>query len=133
MTERPAPSRPTDDTSAIELAWVAANLGLVRRMVAGPHFLHTMLAVALVLGLVAHIGGYLLGTSATGEPLGLIADLVANLGIALWTGGVLVVFVQVLPEARRRTAAQYLERYEAALREQGRTQVDGGSTTDRTT
>jgi hypothetical protein len=63
----------------------------------------------------------------------LIADLVANLGIALWTGGVLVVFVQVLPEARRRSAARYLAKYEAALREQAGTRDGRPSTDDRTT
>ena len=133
MTDRHGTRHPADDITEIELAWVAANLGLMRRWVAGPQFLYTSVVIALALGLTAHICGYLLGASVSGEPLALIADLLANLGIALWTGAVLVVFVQVLPEARRRSAAGYLAKYEAALREQAETRNDTPSTGDRTT
>jgi hypothetical protein len=53
---------------------------------------------------------------ATGGPLPPIY-LISARGTALWTGVVLVVFVQVLPEANRRAATRALEDYEAALRE----------------
>jgi zinc transporter ZupT len=69
----------------------------------------------LVIGLAAHAGGYLLKSSATTEPLGLVADLLYALGYALWTGVVVVVvFVQVFPEAKRRQFKQVLDAYEAA-------------------
>ena len=97
-----------------ELAWAAANLPLLRRWVTGSRFLYQALAIAFVLGLIVHIAGYVLARSGLGEPVGLIADLLTNLGIALWTGTVLVSFVQVLPETQRREAARLLERYEAA-------------------
>jgi hypothetical protein len=55
------------------------------------------------MGLAAHVGGYLLRSWVTTEPLLLVADLVYALGWALWTGVVVVVvFVQVVPEAKRR-------------------------------
>jgi hypothetical protein len=79
--------------------------------------LHWSLAIGLVVGLVAHVGGYLLKSSVTTEPLGLVADLCYALGWALWTGVVVVVFVQVFPEAKRRQFKQALDAYEAAQRE----------------
>jgi hypothetical protein len=71
----------------------------------------------LVVGLAAHVGGYLLGSSATTEPLGLVANLLYALGWALWTGVVVVVFVQIIPEAKRRGFKKALDAYEAAQRE----------------
>jgi hypothetical protein len=133
MSDKQGGPRPADDISEIELAWVAANMGRMRGWVVGPRFLYVSLVIALLLGLMAHISGYLLAASATGEPIALIADLIANLGIALWTGGVLVVFVQILPEARRRSAARYLARYEAALRERGSRRGDQQPSDDRST
>ncbi len=125
MSERPESTEPNPEIRADELNWVAANLPRVRRWTSGRLFLYEALALAFVVGLAAHVVGYELGVSAVGEPAGLLADLLANLGIALWTGGVLVVFVQILPEIRRRSAAHRLEQYEAALREQGRLPDDG--------
>ena len=54
----------------------------------------------------------------TDEPLRLLANLLTTLGTTVWTGVVLVVFVEVLPEARRREAARRLKAYEAELRDQ---------------
>lgn len=45
-----------------------------------------------MVGLAAHVGGFLLKTSATAEPLALVADLLYALGWSLWTG-VVVVFL----------------------------------------
>jgi hypothetical protein len=53
----------------------------------------------------------------TTEPLGLVADLLYALGLALWTGLVVVVFVQVVPEAKRRQMKRALDAYEAAQRD----------------
>ena len=74
----------------------------------------------VVVGLAAHVGGFLLKTSATGEPLLLVADLLYALGFSLWTGVVVVVFVQIWPEAKRRQYKQALDAYEAALSRQAR-------------
>jgi hypothetical protein len=100
------------------LAWVAENLTQARRSAYEQRLLHWSLAIGLVVGLAAHAGGYLLKSSVTTEPLGLVADLLYALGYALWTGVVVVVFVQVFPEAKRRQFKQALDAYEAAQREQ---------------
>jgi hypothetical protein len=60
--------------------------------------LYQSLGVGFVVGLAGHAGGYLLKSSATTELFGLVADLLYALGWALWTGVVLVVFVQLVPE-----------------------------------
>lgn len=70
-----------------------------------------------MVGLAAHVGGYLLKSSVTTEPLGLLADLFYALGYTLWTGVVVVVFVQLYPETKRRHFKQALDAYEAAQRE----------------
>jgi hypothetical protein len=44
----------------------------------------------------------------------LVADLLYALGWALWTGVVVVVFVQVWPETKKRQYKQVLDAYEAA-------------------
>jgi hypothetical protein len=60
-----------------------------------------ILGIGFVVGLAAHVGGFLLKTSVTTEPLLLVAELVYALGWALWTGVVLVVFVQIWPAPDR--------------------------------
>ena len=72
---------------------------------------------ALAVGLAAYVGGFLLKSSATTEPLELVADLLYTFGWALWTGVVVVVFLQVIPEAKRRQFKLALDAYEATLRE----------------
>jgi hypothetical protein len=114
------------------LAWVGENLTQVRRSVYEQRLLSWSLVIGFVVGLAAHVGGYLLKSSATTEPLGLVADLSYALGWALWTGVVVVVFVQVFPEAKRRQFKQALDAYEAALRDQARAGSDQASgTTER--
>lgn len=128
ITERSGASAPSVDIdkaiTEAELAWAAADLPLLRRWVTGTRFLYQAIAIAFVSGLVVHIGGYVLARSGLDEPAGLIADLLTNLGIALWTGGVLVVFVQVMPEAKRRAAVRLLEKYQAAQRDRGLPEQD---------
>jgi hypothetical protein len=84
------------------LAWAGENLPQVRRSVSGQRLQYTSLGIGFVMGLAAHVGGYLLRSWMTTEPLLLVADLLYALGWALWTGVVVVVFVQVVPEAKRR-------------------------------
>jgi hypothetical protein len=112
------------------LAWVGEHLPRVRRSVYGQHFLYWSLGIALVVGLAANVGGYLLKSSVTTEPLGLVADLLYELGYALWTGVVVVAFVQIIPEIKRRQFKQMLDAYEAARREKARAGSDQGSGDD---
>ncbi len=97
------------------LGWVGENLTLVRRSAFGQRILYWSLGFGFVVGLVAHVGGFLLKSSATTEPLLLVADLLYALGWALWTGVVVVVFVQIYPETKKRQFKQVLEAYEAAV------------------
>jgi hypothetical protein len=85
------------------LAWVGENLTLVRRLVSGQRILYWSLGIGFVVGLAAHVGGFLLKSSATTEPLMLVADLLYALGWALWTGVVVVVFVEIYPETKKLT------------------------------
>jgi hypothetical protein len=112
------------------LDWVGENLTQVRRSVYEQRLLHWSLGTGLVVGLAAHVGGYLLKSSVTTEPLGLVADLLYALGYALWTGVVVVVFVQVFPEAKRRQFRQALDAYEAAQGEKARAGGDQTSGDD---
>jgi hypothetical protein len=98
MTEGPGAKGPPRPLNEVELAAIEAYLPQLRRSVAGQRFLYWSLGIGFVVGLAAHVGGYLLRSSATTEPLGLAADLLYALGYTLWTGVVLVVFVQVVPE-----------------------------------
>src|ERR1700730_18106907 len=99
------------------LAWFREHLTELRRDVDGQRILLQSLALGFVIGLAAHVGGFLLRASATTELLGLVADLLYALGWALWTGAVVVVFVQIVPEIKRRQIKGALDAYEAALRD----------------
>ena len=101
------------------MAWVRENLTEVRRTAAGERPVYWVLGLGLVLGLVVYVGGYLITTSTTTEPLGLIGDVLYALGYALWTGVVVAVFLQIIPEAKRRQYKRALDAYEAASREVG--------------
>jgi hypothetical protein len=96
------------------LTWVGENLTLVRRSASGQRVLYWSLGFAFVLGLAAHVGGFLLKFSMTAEPVLLVADLLYALGWALWTGVVVVVFVEIWPETKKRQYKQVLDAYEAA-------------------
>jgi hypothetical protein len=72
------------------LAWIQEHLPELRRSAYGQRLLYQSLGVGFVVGLAAHVGGYLLRSSVTTEPLELVADLLYSLGFALWTGVVVV-------------------------------------------
>jgi hypothetical protein len=103
-----------------ELAWVGEHLTLLRRSASGQRPMYWILGIGFVLGLAAHVGGFLVKTAVTTEPLLLVADLIYALGFALWTGVVVVVFVQIWPEAKKRQYKQVLDAYEAAVGDQAR-------------
>jgi tetratricopeptide (TPR) repeat protein len=96
------------------LDWVGENLTLVRRSASGQRILYWSLGIGFVVGLAAHVGGFLLKTWETTEPLLVLADLLYTLGWALWTGAVVVAFTQLYPETKRRQFKQALDAYEAA-------------------
>jgi hypothetical protein len=112
------------------LDWVGENLTQVRRSVYEQRLLHWSLGTGFVVGLAVYVGGYALRSSVTTEPLVLVADLLYALGYALWTGVVVVLFVQVFPEAKRRQFKQALDAYEAALSEKARAGGDQASGDD---
>jgi hypothetical protein len=112
------------------LAWSAEHLPELRQSAFGQRLLYQSLGVGFVVGLAAHVGGYLLRSSVTTELLGLVADLLYALGYALWTGVVVVLFFQVVPEAKRRQIKRWLDDYEAAQREQARAGSDQASGDD---
>ena len=99
------------------LAWMEEHVAELRQSVSGQRILYWSLAISFVVGLAAHVGGYTLLLSAPKEPLGLLADLLHALGWSLWTGVVVVMFVQVIPEAKRRQIKRALDAYEALQRD----------------
>jgi len=102
------------------LAYVGEHLTLVRRTASGERPPYWILGIGFVVGLAAHAGGFLLKTSTTTEPLSLVADLLYALGWALWTSVIVVLFVQIWPEAKKRQYKQALDAYERAAGRQAR-------------
>ena len=109
------------------VAWVGEHLPEVRRTAFGQRPIYWILGLGLTVGLVAYVGGYLIKSSTTTELLGLVGDLLYTFGWALWTGVVVVVFLQILPEAKRRQYKAALDAYEAALREEAGARSDEAS------
>jgi hypothetical protein len=103
------------------LDYVGEHLTLVRQTASGQRPTYWILWTGLVVGLAAHAGGFLLKTSVTTEPLLLVAELLYALGWALWTSVIVVFFVQIWPEAKKRQYKQALDAYEATVRRQART------------
>ena len=97
-------------------AWFEKHLTELRQDAYGPRILYSILAVAFVVGLAAYVAGYLLKSTATTEPSGLLADMLYTFGFALWTAAVVVVLVETIPEAKRRQIRRALEAYEAIRR-----------------
>jgi hypothetical protein len=118
-----------DDPRAV--AWMEEHLPKFRQSASGQRPLYWILGIGVVVGLATHVGGYLLRSSATTKPVELLADLLYSLGFALWTGVVVVVFVQIWPEAKRRQLQRWLDAYEAARREKGRAGSDQASGDDQ--
>ena len=117
-----------DDPRA--LAWLGEHLPEFRQQASGQRPVYWILGIGFVVGLAAQIGGFLLKTSATTEPLLLLADLLYALGWSLWTGVVVVFFVQIWPEAKRRQIKRWLDAYDATLREKARVGSDQASGDD---
>ena len=113
-----------------EMAWIGEHLTELRRSVSEQRILYTSLGIGFVVGLAAHAGGYLLKSSAPTELIGLLADLLYALGWALWTSVVVVVFAQIVPEAKRGQIKRALDIYEAAQRDKAQAGSDRSSGND---
>jgi hypothetical protein len=85
--------------------------------VEGRTILYTWLLLAFLLGLIAHLAEYFIGAGSSNNVVTLLAELLRGLGTALWTGFVLILFVQVWPEVQQRRARRLIALYETALRE----------------
>jgi hypothetical protein len=118
MTEsQESKSVPPMFTDEQVLAWMEEHVAELRQSVSGQSILYWSLAIGFVVGLAAHVGGYVLLSSLPRGPLGLLADLLHALGWSLWTGVVVAMFVHVIPEAKRRQIKQALDDYEALRRD----------------
>jgi hypothetical protein len=104
-----------DDPNVLD--WFDAHVADIRRNAYGPRILYSSLMAGLVLGLLAYVAGYLLRSTVPTEPLGLLADLLYAFGLALWTGVVIVVLVEVYPDVKRRQFREALDAYEAMRRD----------------
>ena len=118
-----------DDPRA--LAWMEEHLPEFRQQASGQRPMYWILGIGFVVGLAAHVGGYLLRSSVTTEPLLVLADLLYALGWALWTSVIVVFYVQIWPEAKRRQLKRWLDAYEAAQREKAQAGSDQASGDDR--
>jgi hypothetical protein len=85
----------------------------VRRSALGQRILFRSLGIGFIVGLIADVGGYLIRSSTPTQLLELIGDLLCTFGWALWTGVVVVVFLEIIPEAKRRHYRAVLDAYEA--------------------
>ncbi len=115
MTERSGPAERYEFTTE-ELTYLRRHRDDLESWLSEGRFLYWILGLAFVLGLLAHGLGYALRSSAAGEPVGFVADLVYSLGLALWTGSVVAFFIQVFPEAKRRQIKRYLQAFDATAR-----------------
>jgi hypothetical protein len=106
------------------VAWMEEHLADLQKSVEGPGILYPILVICFVAGLAAQVGGYALLSSEPREPLGLLADLLHALGESLWTGVVVVVFIQVIPEAKRRQMRRFIDAYKALKRDKAQTGRD---------
>jgi hypothetical protein len=102
-------------------AWFEEHLAVMREDAYGQRILYFVLAATFLVGLVAYVVGYVLRSASPAEPFGLLADMIYTLGFALWTAAVVVVLVEIIPEAKRRQIRRYVEAYEAVRREKART------------
>ena len=106
-----------------ELDWVAANLDDTRGWARGDRVVTWTLVVTFVIGLVAYLVGFMLGSGALALPgawpTALIADFLANVGVVLWTSVILVVFIEIVPNWQQRRAQAWARGALVALRERG--------------
>jgi hypothetical protein len=113
MTQESGTTPQQREFSDAELEVIGSYQPELRRMLADSGIVKQYLAIAFGLGLAAHVVGYLLRSTTVGEPFAFIADLLYSLGFALWTGVVVVMFAEVLPQAKQRQVVRALAEYDA--------------------
>ncbi len=105
-------------TDEFTLEWLDEHAADLRASLSGQRILYSSLILGFLVGLAAHVAGYLLQSSHSRGISGLLGDLLYALGWSLWTGVVVIVFVQVIPEVKRRQIQRALDAYEALKRNQ---------------
>jgi hypothetical protein len=106
-------------------SWMREHQPELQRAAYGDRLLYQSLGFCLGLGLVVYVGGYLLRSSITTEPLSFLGDLLYTLGYALWTGAVVVAMLEVVPKVKRRQVREMLQAYERMEREAGERSKEG--------
>ena len=127
MTGTPGDENPRQEEAAREgsqlfsgpyrrevLSWMEEHQPELRRSAFGDRLLYQSIGFCLAVGMVAYIGGYVLRSSSSTEPLAFLGDLLYTLGYALWTGAVVVALLEVVPRVKQRQFRQMLQAYEGA-------------------
>jgi hypothetical protein len=106
-----------------ELDWIAAHPDEVVGWARGDRIIVWTLVVTFLLGLAVNLIGFSLASGALalpgGWPTDLVADLLVNVGVVLWTSVVLVVFLEILPTRQQRQARAWARSALVALRQRG--------------
>jgi hypothetical protein len=106
-----------------ELDWIAAHPDEVVGWARGDRIIVWTLVVTFLLGLAVNLIGFSLASGAlalpSGWPTDLVADLLVNVGVVLWTSVVLVVFLEILPTRQQRLARAWARSALVALRQRG--------------
>jgi hypothetical protein len=97
------------------MKWMGRHLDDLRTSVATRRIRNQLVWIGVIAGLAAHVVGYLIRASGPAEPLGIVADLLAAAGLAVWTGTVVVVLTEIIPEAKERQIQAAIDAYEAAV------------------
>ena len=101
------------------LSWMEEHRAELRRSAFGDRLLYQSIGFCLVVGMVVYIGGYVLRSSTSTEPLTFLGDLLYTLGYALWTGAVVVALLEVVPRVKQRQFREMLQAYEREKAEAG--------------
>ena len=105
-----------------ELEWARQNLPAIQRSARSNTVLYFSMAIAFILGLALYFLGYAVSTGGIAMPPGwrddLIANLLTELGVTLWTSVILVLFLEVIVEVQRKRWQRYARIVEHALRQQ---------------
>jgi hypothetical protein len=106
-----------------ELDWIAAHPDEVVGWARGDRIIVWTLVLTFLLGLAVNLIGFSLASGALalpgGWPTELVADLLVNVGVVLWTSVVLVVFLEILPTRQQRQARTWARSALVALRQRG--------------
>jgi hypothetical protein len=113
MTEPTTRPDPEPEFTETELTAIGAYLPELRRSLSGDRVLIQYLVIGFGVGLAAYVTGYWLRSWAPAEPLGLVTDLLYTLGLALWTGVVVALFVEIMPRSKRHQIERAIQAYEA--------------------